>query len=158
MTSLPAGIFDLVEFTPVEILALHHLRARMPAGIEVNSLIADDQTFPLVLVRRTPDWGAWQGHPRFMDNAQLTIHAYCEGIEADTDCGYLSDAVRTILRDSVNVPVDGIGHFTEVEMTMSPRRASDWATSTGPVQYADLPTGVVRYETVYEVSLRSKRS
>ncbi len=48
----------------------------------------------------------------------------------------------------------GRGHLTRVQMTSAPRRVTDWATATGPVQYADLPTGVWRYETQYRIGIR----
>lgn len=156
-TSLPPELFDLIEFTPLEDIVITHLRAGLPDAISVNTLIADDQAFPLVLVRRTPDWGWWEGDERFIDQGQLTIHAFTEGIEADSDSAYLSEAVRNVLRASVNIPVEGLGHLSHVEMIGSPRRVSDWATASGPVQYADLPTSVVRYESVYRLSLRTSR-
>lgn len=156
-TSLPVELFDLIEFTPLEDIALHHLRAGLPDAIHVNSLIADDQTFPLVLVRRTPDWGWWEGDERFIDQGQITIHAYAYGVEADSDAAFLSEAVRNVLRVSKNVVVPELGHISHIEMIGSPHRASDWATSSGPVQYADLPTGVVRYESVYKLTLRTSR-
>lgn len=158
MTSLPPELFELVEFTPLEDIVLHHLRAAIPPPIRVGSLVATDQEFPFILVRRTPDWGRWAGDGKFIDAGQITVHSYCEGVNADTDCAFLGDAVRTTLRDAVNVPVSGIGWLTEVEMIQPPRRASDWATATGPVQYADLPEGVVRYEAIFQLVMRAKRA
>lgn len=155
MSSLPPEIFEIVEFTPLEDIVLHLLRDRLPAAIRVQSLVEDDQSFPLVLVRRSPDWGYWGGDERFIDNGQLTVHVYCAGIEADSDCANLSEAVRIILRDSVNQVVPDIGHLTKARMIGSPMKAPDWATATGPVQYADLPAGTARYESNYELSLKA---
>jgi hypothetical protein len=39
-------------------------------------------------------------------------------------------------------------------MDTEPTRQSDWATSSGPVQYADLPSGFYRYQTNYTVKMR----
>lgn len=158
MTSLPSEIFDIVEFTPLEDISLYLLRDGLPDAIRVNSLVEDDQQFPLVLVRRSSDWGFWGGDERFVDNGQLTVHVYCEGLEADKDCALLSEAVRILLRDSVNRVVPDMGYLTKAKMIGSPMKAPDWATATGPVQYADLPAGTVRYESNYELSLKKPSS
>lgn len=157
-SSLPPELFEMLEFSPMEDIALARLRATIPSSIQVNSLVQDSQSFPLILVRRQPDFGSWSGDDRgYIDNGQLVVHVYCQGIEADSDCAFLSEAVRVALRASVNVPVEGIGHISAVRMLNAPRRVPDWATSQGPVQYADLPTGVQRYETVYDLTIRNLR-
>jgi hypothetical protein len=68
----------------------------------------------------------------------------------------LAEAVRVALRDAWldHHSVPGRGHIVRVDMTSAPRRVTDWATATGPVQYADLPTGVWRYETAYRIAIR----
>lgn len=139
--------------SPVEDLLLDLLPSKLP-GIQVKSLIADEQTFPLVLARRSGNFGNWAGDPRFLDAAQVTIHTFAEGVNADEDAGLLAEAVRVVLRDSVNVVVPNRGHIVNVTMSSAPRRVTDWATATGPVQYADLPTGVWRYETIYQVAIK----
>lgn len=156
-SSLPSELFELIEFTPLEDIVLHHLRAGLPDGIAVRSLIADDQGFPLVLIRRVPDWGWWEGDERFIDGGQISVHSFCEGVEADSDAAYLAEAARNVLRAAKNVVVPELGHITDLTMIGSPKRVPDWATASGPVQYADLPTGVVRYESVYKLTLRTAR-
>lgn len=159
MAGLPDEIKALAELSPVEDILLPVLRAGLP-GIRVQSLIAKDQKFPLVLVRRAPDMGEWQGDPRFTDQAIVFVHTFCEDPDGDEDAAILAEAVRIVLRDAAdnNVVVPGRGHFTYVEMTSAPRRVTDWATATGPVQYADLPTGVWRYETQFEIGVRKPRT
>lgn len=152
-SSLPPAILALAEMTPMEDLVLHVLRAKL-TDIPVQSLIADDQKFPMVLARRSGDWGEWKGDSRFLDSGQLSIHVFIDGIEADSDGAILSEAVRVVLRDCVNLVVPGKGHITKVRMQQAPTRKPDWATAVGPVQYADLPTGVVRFETVYQLEIR----
>lgn len=152
-TTLSAEVLDLVEMSPIEDLLLELLPAKL-VGVNVQSLIEDKQTFPLVLARSAGDWGEWEGDPRVLDAGQVEIHVFCDGINADQDAALLSQAVRTVLRDSLNVVVPGKGHLTRVQMVARPRRVSDWATASGPVQYADLPAGVQRYESVYNVSIR----
>ncbi|WP_405056966.1 hypothetical protein OG474_30030 [Kribbella sp. NBC_01505] len=156
-SSLPAEVLALVELSPVEDLLLDLLPAKLP-GIQVKSKIADDQTWPLVMARRSPDFGDWAGDPRFLDAARILVHTFCEGINGDEDAALLAEAVRVVLRDSVNVVVPNRGHLVNVTMTSAPRRVTDWATATGPVQYADLPTGVWRYEAIFDIVIRKPRS
>lgn len=154
MTStLDPAILGLVELSPVEDLLLELLPAKLP-GVDVRSLIADRQGFPLVIARRSGNFGDWSGDPRFLDAARVTVHTLCDGLNADEDAGLLAEAVRVILRDSRNIVVPHRGHLVHVTMASAPRRVTDWATATGPVQYADLPTGVWRYETTYDLVIK----
>lgn len=153
MTSLDPAILALVRFKPIEDLLLELLRPALP-GVSVQTLVWDDQTFPFVLVRANGDWGPWSGDVRFIDSGQVNIQVYTDGLNADQDAALLSEAIRVVLTDSINTVVPGIGHLTRVEQKVRARRAADWATATGPVQYADLPTTVMRYETVYDVSFK----
>ncbi|WP_406409654.1 hypothetical protein OG923_12630 [Streptomyces halstedii] len=158
MAGLPAGIKALAELSPVEDLLLSVLREGLP-GVAVRSLIAKDQEFPLVLVRRDPSFGAWTGDARFTDYARVSVQTFCEDPDGDADAAILAEAVRVVMRDAwLNQKVYPTGHITRVDMASSPRRATDWATATGPVQYADLPTGVWRYETQFDVEIRKPRS
>ncbi|MFE0964061.1 hypothetical protein [Streptomyces fungicidicus] len=159
MAGLPAEIKALAELSPVEDLLLAVLRDGLP-GISVQSLIQKDQNFPFVLVRRDPSFGLWAGDTRFTDSARVVVQSFCEDPDGDADAAILAEAVRVVLRDAwLNQKVyAGRGHITRVDMSSAPRRATDWATATGPVQYADLPTGVWRYETQYDIEIRKPRT
>lgn len=158
MSGLPQEVLDLAELSPVEDLALAVLRDGLPS-IQVKSRYAMDQTFPVVVVRRGDSWGDWGADMRFTDSAQLLVYTLCQGPDADEDAALLAEAVRIILRNAwlTQKVIPGKGHFTRVQQSASPRQVPDWATATGPVQYADLPTGVVRYETRYQVGIRRPR-
>ena len=159
MSGLPDHVRALAELSPVEDILLAVLRAGLP-GISVQSLIWVHQRFPMVLIRRSPSFGEWAGDTRFVDSADVIVHAFAEDPNGDEDAAILSEAVRVVLRDAWlhHTVIPGRGHLTRVEMTSAPRRVTDWATATGPVQYADLPTGVWRYETQYRISIRKPRS
>jgi len=159
MAGLPPEIKALAELSPVEDLMLAILRDGLP-GIQVKSLIAKDQTFPLVLVRRDPSFGNWQGDTRFLDAARVAVHVFCQDPDGDEDAAILSEAVRVVIRDAwlSQKVVPSRGHITRVDLASAPRRVTDWATSTGPVQYADLPTGVWRYEATYDIEIRKPRN
>ncbi|MGW6745418.1 hypothetical protein ACWGDX_32550 [Streptomyces sp. NPDC055025] len=159
MAGVPDHIKALAELSPVEDLLLSILRDRLP-GIRVKSLVDQHEVFPLVLIRRDPSFGAWSGDTRFTDAARVVINCFAQDPDGDEDAAILSEAVRVVLRDAWlnNVVVPGRGHITRVDMNSSPRRASDWATATGPVQYANLPTGVWRYESIYDIQIRKPRT
>ena len=159
MSGLPDNIKALAELSPVEDLMLTLLRAGLP-GIKVQSLISASQTFPLVLPRRMPGFGRWDADPRFTDSAHVVLHTFCEDPNGDEDAAILAEACRVILRNAWldQTVVTGRGHIARWEMTSAPRRVTDWATATGPVQYADLPTGVWRYETQYQIEIRKPRT
>lgn len=159
MTGIPPVVRAMAELSPVEDVLLVILRQALP-GVTVQSLIWAQQRFPMVLVRRAPSFGEWQGDTRFLDSADVTVHTFAEDPNGDEDAAILAEAVRVALRDAWlnHVVIPGRGHLTRVEMTSAPRRVTDWATATGPVQYADLPTGVWRYETLYRIGIRKPRS
>ncbi|PCG86357.1 hypothetical protein CIB93_08985 [Streptomyces sp. WZ.A104] len=159
MAGLPDHVKALAELSPVEDLLLAVLRKGLP-GVAVKSLIDLRQDFPLVLVRRDPSFGAWGGDTRFTDSARVAIHAFAADPDGDQDAAILSEAVRVVLRDAwlKQQVFPGLGHITRVDMNSAPRRAPDWATATGVVQYADLPTGVWRYESIYDIQIRKPRA
>lgn len=156
MTSLPPEVHALAENAPLEDFLLALLRERLPEPIRVQSLVEMDQRFPLVLVRRIPGMGDGKGDPRFLDSSVAAVHVFVEGVEGDSDAAVLSEAIRVILRDAWlnHKVVPGVGHLTHFEVAQVARRTTDWSTSMGPVQYADLPAGVVRYEAHYALTLR----
>ena len=157
-SSLPQAILDLATFHPVEkiVLALMRDSALNTAPVQINSLIADEQTWPLILPRRGLDWGVWGGDSRFIDTGTLTVQTFCEGLNADSDAAYLAEAVRVVLMQSLN-KVTTFGYLTECDLLTAAHRVTDWASATGPVQFADLPSGVMRYETTYGLAIRAPR-
>lgn len=159
MAGIPPAIAALAEFAPVEDVILPILRDGLP-GISVQDRIWDDQTFPFVLIRRSSTMGQYQGDPRFTDWAQVAVHAFCVDPNGDQDAAILSEAVRVVLRNAATerTGVTGLGYITQAELVSAPRRSSDWATSSGPVQYADLPTACWRYEARYEVEIRKSNT
>lgn len=158
MTLIPQSIRDRAELSPVEDVALAILRRRIPE-VRSQSLIEDDQQVPFILVRRSPELTGWRGDPRFTDVASIDIECIVEGPDADEDAALLSEVVRCAFRDAwlENDIYPGLGHLTNHEMTISPHRTPDWATATGPVQYADLPTGFTRYESTHRLDIRKPR-
>jgi hypothetical protein len=157
-TELPESVLALVEYSPVEDVLLAILREGLP-DVPVVSLIADNPPPTFVLVRRSAGFGDWSGDPRFTDSGRFAIHTYTTDPDGDQKGALLSEAVRVVLRNAwltqKNLP--GLGSIISIKMTSEPSRKTDWATSSGPVQYADLPNGVWRYESTYQINIRKPR-
>jgi hypothetical protein len=153
--ALPDSVTGLVEFSPVEDVLLPILREPLGPGVRVQTLIHKNQQFPLVLVRRLTSFGSG-GDPRFVDFARIAIYTYAEGVEGDVDSAHLGEACRVVLRNAwtTQVVVPGRGSISSFRTITGPKRVSDWVPSTGPVQYADLPVGVFRYEAIYDLEIR----
>lgn len=156
MTSpIPESALELNEMEPAEDLLLTVLREALP-DVRIQSLLEDNQLFPAVIVRSEGSFGTWNGDERGLDTAQVQIDVLVDGINSDGQGARLSESVRVALRNGRN-KVTPFGWMTRVRMTSRPQRVPDWATSVGPVQYADLPTGVSRYETSYNITIRRPR-
>ncbi len=155
MAGISPEIAALAELAPVEDIVLPILRQGLP-GVSVQDRIWDDQTFPFILVRHSFALEAYQGDPRFTDWLSLSVQAFAADPDGDRDAAILSEAARVVLRDAAarNAGVPGLGHIFRAELVTRPRRVTDWATASGPVQYADLPTACWRYEARYDVEIR----
>ncbi|MCG8926650.1 hypothetical protein [Lentzea sp. CC55] len=158
MIDLPASVLALVELTPIEDICLRILREGLP-DVPVVSLIADDAPGLFILVRRLPALGEWRGDPRFTDQARFSINVFTQDPDGDEKGALVSEAVRVVMRNAwlahVNYP--NLGSVISIRMRGEPSRKPDWATSSGPVQYADLPTGMWRYESTYDLEIRKPR-
>ena len=156
--NLPAEILDLIELHPVEDLVLRILREALPTS-PIYSMIPFDQGALgdyFILIRRLPGWGTWDGDARFIDFAGVGVHVFAKDPNADAKGALVSEAVRVVLRDAAKnrVHYPDLGGPTKVRMDEEPVRKTDWATSSGPVQFADLPSGYQRYEARYSVWIR----
>ena len=156
---LPREVLDVVEMQPVEDLCLHILRLSLP-GACIKSLIEFDQKLYehdwFILVRRIPGWGLWAGDERFVDSAGLALHVFTQDPDSDEKAAIISEACRVRLRDAARKSTyyRGLGGLVKATMSQEPSRKTDWATSSGPVQFADLPAGWQRYETHYQLRIR----
>lgn len=155
MTSLPPSVFALMEMSPVEDILLAILRRGLP-DVSFVTLIADDPPANFVLVRRTNGLGGWDGDPRFIDSGRFIVHTFTQDPDGDYKGAVLSEAIRVVLRTAwlEHWSFPELGSVISIQMHQEPSRRTDWATSVGPVQYADLPAGYWRYETTYEIKIR----
>ena len=156
--TLPASVQALVEMAPFEDVGLAVLKDAFP-DVTVVSLIPSDaftQESLLFLVRRVGGWGLWDGDARFMDSGSLSLQVFASGSDADERAALASEAIRVAMREAWREPkyYPGVGALVRVRVREEPVAKADWATSSGPVQYADLPKGWTRYETIYDLRVR----
>lgn len=162
---LPSSVMDEVKFSPMEDVSLTILRRAFP-DVLILSLIPDDEpTSPLldepaeffILTRRSYQWGKWDGERRgFVDSGGIEVHVYTKDPDGDLKGALISEAVRSVFERAAREKWRIDDHTTvhSIEMMTEPIRKADWATSQGPVQYADMPQGMWRYITTYQVKTR----
>lgn len=125
----------------------------------IRTLLSDEPEFPLLLVRRDKRSGGQTlnvDDQRHALSAVFTIESLCQGDEADSDSALLQEAARVALQAAVEDQVGwpDIGYINHLNIWSQPARVSDYATSSGVVQYASLPVGVLRYESIYQFIMR----
>lgn len=157
-TSLPASVLALIENEPVEDVLLAILRRGLP-DIPVYSLIPLHPPANFILIRKLAGIGNWNGDPRFTDTGRFFINTFTQDPDGDYKGAVLSEAVRVVLRNAwlEHWSFPNLGSVIEIEYQAEAGRVSDWATSAGPVQYADLPTGYWRYQSIYTIQIRAPR-
>lgn len=154
---LPDGIAQMIEMMPLEDLLLALFKRGLPQ-LEMHTLIppSDYIGFPFVLARRAQPVGNWRGDPRFIDRGRVLLSVFTEDPDGENKGILISEAIRIMFRQAWlehwNFP--GLGSIVEIKMVHEPNRVADWATATGPVQFADLPGNVWRTESSYEFIIR----
>jgi hypothetical protein len=127
--------------------------------IKIGTLYTEDMPTPALIARRERRSGNGESKTaddRFMEPAIVSVNTLTSGLEAESDGAALQEMCRIALRQAVleQKAYPGLGHLAAIENSTSASRVSDWATSTGVVQYATLPKGVVRYESVFRLLIR----
>lgn len=152
------------QFAPVEDLLLEllwPLEDEIP-GLIIRSLIPDGVTCPFVLVRREP--GAYSsasfgfaGDDRFLMRSVVKVNTFTADPDGDAKGALLQDVIRRRLSACHHrqVVVPEMGSIARIQTSAPAQRVSDWATSTGVVQYANLPKGAHRYEATYGLVVRA---
>lgn len=160
MTTYPA-------FGPIHRLGLAVLRDWF-AGVVVNgrpirvgSRIPEDlsEYMPFVMVRADRRSGAAtssSSDERFIKTSLLSIETFTTGVNAENDGYDLQESCRLALweawRNQTTIP--DAGSISRVISSSEAALVSDYATSTGVVQYASLPKGAARTEAIYQLYVR----
>lgn len=157
---LPTSVESLVELYPFEDIALAILRRALP-GVAINSRIppSGEIVFPFILVTRRAPLENWRGDPRFTDVGRIAVGVFTEDPEGFEKAQYISEAVRVALRTAwlEHWSFPDMGSVVRIELRQEPTRSPDWATSAGPVQFADLPGNIHRLEAEYRMQVRRPR-
>lgn len=155
--ALPPSIIAASEHEIVaEDIILELLRRRLP-GMRFTSLIEQDRPPPFVLIRKALFGNQHRGDERFIDSFYFTAHVFCEGLDADAEAPLVIAAISNELKiaalthDEVK---DGLGWVASTRVVEQARRRSDYADSEGPVQFADLPQGWVRYTAIFHLQIK----
>ena len=153
-------VFDLADFVPPEEIMLNLFRGRFD-GILVQSLIPNAESpYPLIVSRGSASLMHWRGSADGqLDSAYVRVDVFARGLDADDDAAWISEAVRKTIADVARrqepIPTrKGNVYLSRPRLLIRGRREADWATAAGPVQYADLPADVVRYESTFRMFFR----
>lgn len=151
---VPASVLARVERSPIEDIVLYILRRELP-DLPTFTLFPEDPPNSFVVVRGEHSLNRG-GDERFTAHYEFSVNAVARDPDGDEKAALISDAIRTVLRDAwmSDYHIPHRGWVKRCELLEVPARESDWATSSGPIQYADLPTAVWRYESVYSLLIR----
>jgi hypothetical protein len=97
---------------------------------------------------------------RYLKPIIVSINTITSGLEAEADGDQLQEMCRVALVEAQlkQTAFPGLGHISNIENSTVASKVSDWATSTGVVQYAALPKGAVRYESIFRLIIRPPTS
>lgn len=148
---LPASVVNRVRMAPAEDIILAIFRQGLP-DLDMGSEIPMEPADFYLLLRRLPEAGLYEGrrgvNKGLLDHFDFAAHVYAGDPDGDQKAALIADAVVDVAHEAWmdHWRFVGLGSVNKLECTQGPTRVTDWATSTGPVQYADLPTGDWRYE------------
>ncbi|WP_159702661.1 hypothetical protein [Arthrobacter sp. 18067] len=147
-------------FGPVDDLMLGVFRRFFEGqDVHVGTLFTVDLEPPMVIARRERKSGtlaAKTPDERFLLPAVVSVNTIVSGVDADQMGDQLQEACRHALRTAQQEQwmIPDAGVINKIENSTGATRVNDWATSTGVVQYASLPKGWVRHESIYRLLIR----
>jgi|GEM_PF-5277025 len=127
--------------------------------VHVYTTFSENMLTPAIVSRRDRRSGTLAlatRDDRFMQPAILMVSTVTEGVDADQEGEELQEACRYALRlaQQRQTSYPGCGHLAVIVASTHPAKVSDWQTSTTVVQYASLPKGAVRYESIFRLLVR----
>ena len=127
--------------------------------IQIRSLYSEGISTPAIIARAERRSGTVShdsADSRYMKPVIISINTLTSGLEAESDGDDLQEMCRVALIEAQRKQkvFPGFGHISNIENSTVASKVSDWATSTGVVQYAALPKGVVRYESIFRLLIR----
>lgn len=153
---VPQSVKELIELPPTEDMVIDVLRKGLP-DVPIFSLIPNDPPMPMIFVRKLPGLGLGNAtDERFFITTRFEVQVLAKDPDGDEKGAVISEAVRVVLRDAWmrNHHVPGLGWVKRIRLMSEASRGADWATSAGPIQYAELPIGVWRYESKFSIKVK----
>lgn len=152
---LPASIMQEAQFYPFEDLLIKMFERGLP-DLNFSTYISENIQFPAVVGSRFTRSTGWSGDPRFIDSGPVRINVFTEQPNADGKGYFISEAIRVMMMKAHTERwhFPGTGSILSIRMEAEPTDANDWMTASGIVQFADLPKGVSRFETIYYMTVR----
>lgn len=127
--------------------------------IHIGTLISSGIEPPIIIARRERRSGQASvdsSDDRYIQSAIVSVNTITAGPDADMLGEQLQEACRIAIREAQQnqKTYPGMGSISAITNSVEPSRVSDWATSTGVQQYASLPKGWSRFESVYRFLMR----
>lgn len=155
---LPPSVTARIKNRPIEDILLAIFRRGLP-GVPVYTLIPEATPPTFLLVRQVAEAGLYDGQHPLLDSADFAVHVFAEDPDGDEKAALVGDAVVDVGQEAFvnHWSFPSLGSINYLRCTQKPSRVTDWATSSGPVQYADLPTGDWRYEARFRIRINPPR-
>ena len=149
-------------FGSVDELLLGVLRrffAENAPGVHIGTLVTPNMPLPAIVARSERRSGTIANKvtdDRFLRPAVISVKTFPAGVDADEAGEELQEAIHQAFRRAHDEQwvIPDAGVINTLDNSTVPSRVSDWATSTGVVQYAALPKGWVRYESIWRLLIR----
>lgn len=159
--SLHYPVFGASEDLVLGLLRPYFTRLAEAGGpnVRVYTQYEDGMAMPCVLAINTRRTGidayAVKDEP-YIRSVVLEVNVLTSGRNAERDAADLQEAVRHVFMDAQRrqVVVPNVGYISRLSSSIMATRQTDWATSSGPTQYAKLPHGATRYEARYRMLIR----
>lgn len=159
--SLHYPVFGAAEDLVIGLLRPYFERLADAGGpdVRVYTQYEDGMVTPSVLAintRRTGIDAYAVKDEAFIRSVVLEVNTLTTGRNADKDAADLQEAVRHVFMDARRrqVVIPNVGVINTMSSSVMATRQTDWATSSGPTQYAKLPHGASRYEGRYRLLIR----
>lgn len=154
-------VFGAVEDLVIGLLRPYFTRLQEAGGPEVHVYTSyqEDMRTPGILclnTRRTGIEAYSTNDDNWVRSVVLEVNTFADGAEAERDAADLQEVVRHIFMDAQRrqVVIPNVGVLNKVTSPVMATQHTDWATASGPVQYAKLPHGITRYEGRYRLLMR----
>lgn len=154
-------VFGATEDLVIGLLRPYFARLKEAGGpdVRVYTTYEEGMVMPCVLALNTRRTGidAYSVKDEFyIRSAVLEVNTLASGRNAERDAADLQEAIRHVFLDAYKrqVVVPNVGSISTVSSSLMATRQTDWATSSGPHQYARLPHGASRYESRYRILIR----